>query len=127
MAVAKILYIEDHAAQRDILAQMLAFHGFEVEVAGDGLEGVGKAIAWQPDLILVDMRMPRLSGLEAIRRIRNLEQFAEIPIIGLSAWIEGPQRDRVLEAGANEHFTKPIYLDQLLPVIKAYLGKTPSK
>jgi CheY-like chemotaxis protein len=121
--VAKILYIEDHPAQRDILAQMLNFHGFEVAVAGDGMEGVGKAIAWQPDLILVDMRMPRLGGVETIRMIRSLEQLAAVPIIGLSAWIEGPQRDRILEAGANEHFTKPVYLDQLLPVIKGYLEK----
>jgi CheY-like chemotaxis protein len=120
--VSKILYIEDHPAQRDILAQMLTFHGFEVEVASDGLEGVDKAVAWLPDLILIDMRMPRLGGVETIRMIRGLDNLAQVPIIGLSAWTEGPQRDRILEAGANEHFTKPIYLDQLLPVIKAYLG-----
>ena len=121
--MSKILYIEDHPAQRDILAQMLTFHGFEVEVASNGLEGVDKVVTWQPDLLLIDMRMPGLGGLETIRIIRRMAGMGQVPIIGLSAWTEGPQRDRILEAGANEHFTKPIYLDQLLPVIKAYLGK----
>jgi DNA-binding response OmpR family regulator len=60
--------------------------------------------------------------VETILMIRGLDNLDQVPIIVLSDWTEGPQRELILEAGENEHFTKPIYLDQLLPVIKAYLG-----
>jgi CheY-like chemotaxis protein len=119
--VAKILYVEDHPAQRDIMAQMLELGGFEVDVAGDGVEGVEKAVAWQPDIILMDLRMPRMDGFEAIERIRAMEETAHIPIIAISAWASGKHKKRALDAGANEHFTKPVDLNRLMTTINVYL------
>ena len=84
--MAKVLYIEDHPAQRDILAQMLELNGFQVAVASDGLEGVEKVRSWHPDLILMDLRMPRMDGFEAIRIIRSEQETTNIPIIAISAW-----------------------------------------
>lgn len=119
--MAKILYVEDHPAQRDIMAQMLELGGFEVDVAGDGIEGVEKATSWLPDIILMDLRMPRMDGFEAIEKIRGIEATAKIPIIAISAWASGKHKKRALDAGANEHFTKPVDLNRLMTTINAYL------
>lgn len=120
--MSKVLYVEDHPAQRDILAQMLELNGFEVAVAGDGLEGVEKARVWHPDLILMDLRMPKMDGFEAIKLIRSEEPIQQIPIIAISAWASAKHKERALEAGANEHFTKPVDLNRLLTTIGRYLG-----
>ncbi len=118
---AKVLYVEDHPAQRDIMAQMLELGGFEVAVAGDGLEGVEKAISWLPNIILMDLRMPRMDGFEAIERIRGNDTTERIPIIAISAWASGKHKKRALDAGANEHFTKPVDLNRLMTTINSYL------
>lgn len=119
--MSKVLYVEDHPAQRDILAQMLELNGFEVAVAGDGLEGVEKTRAWHPDLILMDLRMPKMDGFEAIKVIRSEQDTQSIPIIAISAWASAKHKERALEAGANEHFTKPVDLNRLLTTINRYL------
>ena len=81
--MSKILYVEDHPAQRDIMAQMLELSGYSVAVASDGVEGVDQARAWNPDLILMDLRMPRMDGFEAIKILRSDPSTAGIPIIAI--------------------------------------------
>ena len=124
--MAKILYVEDHPAQRDIMAQMLELGGFEVDVASDGQEGVDKAVSWLPDIILMDLRMPRMDGFEAIQHIRKNDDTATTPIIAISAWASGKHKKRAMDAGANEHFTKPVDLNRLMATINTYLRKTQS-
>lgn len=120
--MSKILYIEDHPAQRDIMAQMLELSGYEVAVAADGIEGVEQARSWSPDLILMDLRMPRMDGFEAIRELRKDPSTASIPIIAISAWASAKHKERAMEAGANEHFTKPVELPRLLETINQFLS-----
>jgi len=122
--VAKILYVEDHPAQRDIMAQMLELGGFEVEVANNGEEGVEKALSWLPDIVLMDLRMPRMDGFEAIELIRANETTANTPIIAISAWASGKHKKRAIDAGATEHFTKPVDLNRLMTTIKGYLKES---
>ena len=122
----KILYIEDHPAQRDIMAQMLELSGYEVAVACDGLDGVERARAWHPDLVLMDLRMPRMDGFEAIQELRKDAATADIPIIAISAWASAKHKERALEAGANEHFTKPVDLSRLLDTINRFLSQRAS-
>lgn len=124
--MAKILYVEDHPAQRDIMAQMLELGGFEVDVASDGVEGVEKATSWLPNIILMDLRMPRMDGFEAIEKIRADERTANTPIIAISAWASGKHKKRALDAGANEHFTKPVDLNRLMTTINTYLQEDKS-
>ncbi|HEY84669.1 MAG TPA: response regulator [Chloroflexi bacterium] len=124
--MAKILYVEDHPAQRDIMAQMLELGGFEVDVASDGVEGVEKATTWLPDIILMDLRMPRMDGFEAIEKIRADEKTTNTPIIAISAWASGKHKKRALDAGANEHFTKPVDLNRLMTTINSYLQEDKS-
>jgi CheY-like chemotaxis protein len=122
-AVSRILYIEDHPAQRDIMAQMLELSGYEVAVASDGIEGVEQALSWNPDLILMDLRMPRMDGFDAIRELRKGPDTADIPIIAISAWASSKHKERAMNAGANEHFTKPVDLPRLLETINRFLIK----
>lgn len=119
--MSKILYIEDHPAQRDIMAQMLELSGYEVAVACDGIDGVEQARSSPPDLILMDLRMPRMDGFEAIRELRVDPNTAEIPIIAISAWASAKHKERAIDAGANEHFTKPVDLPRLLETIDQLL------
>lgn len=121
--MSKILYIEDHPAQRDIMAQMLELSGYEVAVASDGIEGVEQAHSWNPDLILMDLRMPRMDGFDAIRELRMGPDTADIPIIAISAWASAKHKERAMEAGADEHFTKPVDLPRLLETISRFLIK----
>jgi CheY-like chemotaxis protein len=121
--VFKILYIEDHPAQRDIMAQMLELSGYEVAVACDGIDGVERALSWHPDLILMDLRMPRMDGFEAIKELRKDPATADIPIIAISAWASAKHKERAIEAGANEHFTKPVDLSRLLETINRFLSQ----
>src|SRR5688572_3134212 len=100
---------------------MLELNGFEVAVASDGLEGVEKAQIWHPDLILMDLRMPKMDGFEAIKVIRVDERTKNIPVIAISAWASAKHQERALMAGADEHLTKPVDLNELLTVIARYL------
>jgi two-component system cell cycle response regulator DivK len=93
-----------------------------VAVASDGVEGVEQARSWGPDLILIDLRMPRMDGFEAIEVLRGDPKTADIPIIAISAWASAKHKERALQVGANEHFTKPVDLSRLIDTINSYLS-----
>jgi CheY-like chemotaxis protein len=119
--MTKVLYVEDHEAQRDIMVQMLELYGYEVDVASNGEEGVEKAHEWHPDVVLMDIRMPgRIDGLVAIRQLRNGSDTADIPIIVVSAWGSAKHKERALSAGADAHFTKPVTMDELIAAINRH-------
>jgi CheY-like chemotaxis protein len=119
--MAKILYVDDHPDSREIMILNLKLSHFEVEFATDGLEGVNKAKEWRPDLILMDLRMPRMDGFEAIAAIRSDPTTAHIPIIVTSAWANAKHKQHSLDVGANEHFSKPVNMQHLLLVMNRYL------
>jgi len=120
--MTKILYVEDHEAQRDIMAQVLELYGYEVDVAYNGREGVKKAREWHPDLVLMDIRMPgRIDGLAAIRQLRNSPDTMDIPILVISAWGSAKHKNRALQAGADAHYTKPVPIDELIAAINRHL------
>ena len=117
----KVLYVEDHEAQRDVMVQMMELYGYEIDVASNGEEGVKKAQEWHPDLVLMDIRMPgRIDGLVAIRQLRNGPDTADIPIIVVSAWGSAKHKERALSAGADAHFTKPVTMDELIAAINRH-------
>jgi CheY-like chemotaxis protein len=118
----KVLYVEDYEAQRDIMMQMLELYGYEVDVACDGEEGVKKAQEWHPDVVLMDIRMSGpIDGLAAIRQLRNGPDTADIPIIAISAWGSVKHKAQALIAGADDHFTKPVPIDELIAAINRHL------
>jgi CheY-like chemotaxis protein len=113
----KVLYIEDHPAQSGIMKQMLEFSGCEVVLADSGEAGIDKAHTEQPDIILMDLRMPGMGGIEAIKRLKRDPTVSNIPIIVVSAWTSRTNREEALEAGAAKFIAKPVDTKRLMEQI----------
>ena len=113
----RILYVEDNEDNVYMLRRRLAKHGYEMIVAADGAKGVEAAIREKPDLILMDLTLPVLSGWEAAQQLKRFAQTKPIPIIALSAHALEGEREKALAAGCDEFETKPIDLPRLLEKI----------
>ena len=120
--MAKILLVEDNEMNRDMLSRRLERRGFEVIMAVDGQEGIDRAIAEVPDLILMDMSLPVVDGWEATRLIKADARTASIPIIALTAHAMAGDRDRAMNAGCDDYDTKPVEFARLTQKIGALLG-----
>ena len=103
----RVLYVEDDKTLQLSLAQMLQILGYEVACADNGKQGVEKAESWLPDIILMDMRMPIMTGDQAIQLLRSKPNTAKIPIFVLSAFTDAKTRDLCRQVGANKFITKP--------------------
>jgi CheY-like chemotaxis protein len=119
----KILLVEDNEMNRDMLSRRLIRKEFDVEFALDGQQAVEMAATIRPDLILMDLSLPVMDGWEAIRRIKADEATKKIPIIALTAHAMSGDREKALNAGADEYDVKPIEMDRLLAKIQALIGK----
>ncbi len=120
----KILLVEDNEHNWDMLSQRLKMRGYEVALAVNGQEAIDKAAEEQPDLILMDISLPVLDGLEATRHIRAAEQQGRVPIIALTAHAMTGDRDKALNAGCDDYHTKPVELPRLLSQMEKLLNKT---
>ncbi len=118
----RILMVEDNEENRDALSRRLQRRGFEVLMAFDGVEGVAMAKAEKPDLILMDMNMPKLDGWEATRQIKADPATAALPVIGLTAHAMTGDRERAIAAGCTDYHTKPVEFPRLLSQIEAILS-----
>jgi len=116
-----ILLVEDNEMNRDMLSRRLERKGFEISIAVDGEEGVAKALCVKPDLILMDMSLPKIDGWEATRRVKSNPETASIPIIALTAHAMAEDREKALAAGCDEYDTKPVELPRLLKKIQRML------
>ncbi|WP_114951222.1 response regulator [Sphingosinicella terrae] len=116
-----ILVVDDTQANRAYLADSLGQLGFRVSEAENGLDGVEQAQALQPDLILMDIRMPVMDGFEATQKIRELESLKSVPIIVISASATQDVQTRSLAAGANAFLTKPVEYDDLVKALVQHL------
>jgi CheY-like chemotaxis protein len=118
-----ILVVDDNVDTRELLHLYLTGAGFTVIIAADGGEGLYRAQADRPDLIITDINMPNLSGNEMIRQLRQQPELAATPVIALTAYgqeyAEGAVRD-----GATEALSKPMNFDELVARAKALLGMT---
>jgi two-component system cell cycle response regulator DivK len=119
----KILLVEDNEMNRDMLSRRLIRKEFDVEFALDGQQAVDMAATIRPDLILMDLSLPVMDGWEAIRRIKADEATKKIPIIALTAHAMSGDREKALNAGADEYDVKPIEMDRLLAKIQALIAK----
>jgi len=118
---ALILVVDDHEKTIEMLLDYLVANGYQVISARDGAEAVAQAQSDSPDLILMDIQMSGMDGLEAIQRIRADPKQASTPIIALTALVMPGDKERCLAAGANDYLSKPIGLKQLIQKIKTLL------
>ncbi len=117
----RILVAEDNEDNRDILIRRLSKKGHQVEAVGDGAMAVRHVEEHLPDLVLMDLSMPQLSGMQATRQIRSLEPHASrIPIVALTAHAMSGVREECLEAGFDDFATKPIDFKELFATIQKY-------
>ena len=121
--MAKILLVEDNEMNRDMLSRRLTRKGHDMVMAVDGAEGVAKAQAEPPDLILMDMSLPVLDGWEASRRIKSDPATTAVPIIALTAHAMAGDREKAGECGCQDYDTKPIEFARLLEKIEKLLQK----
>lgn len=122
----KVLIVDDEPDNIELLARRLTRRGFAVVSATSALEGISKAEAEQPDVILMDIKMPQVDGLEATRRLKANPATRAIPIITLTAHAMPEDRALALAAGAEEYESKPVDLARLLEKIEALIGKPPA-
>jgi signal transduction histidine kinase/CheY-like chemotaxis protein len=117
-----ILLADDNMSSVLTIGEYVESHGYKVVVAHDGAEAIEKAEATHPDLILMDIQMPVMNGLEAIARLRGKARFANTPIIALTALAMPGDREHSLLAGANEYMSKPVSLKELVKSIQQLLS-----
>jgi CheY-like chemotaxis protein len=116
-----ILVVDDFDDTRLLLRTWLQKKGFRVVEAENGNRAIAAAQSSNPDLIIMDVEMPELDGLEATRKIRELQGFAAVPILAVSAYGADQYRDRAIAAGCNEYLSTPFEPDELERLIRALL------
>jgi len=121
---ARILVVEDNNDNMTLITDVLNSLGYAVIPARDGSEGLAAAQQHQPDLILMDLSLPVMDGWEATRRIKASEQTKTIPVIALTAHAMSGDREKALEAGCDDHDTKPIDLTRLLGKIDTLISRS---
>ncbi len=119
----RILVAEDNEVNLALILDMLSIQGHEVTVARNGQEAIDLAQSHRPELILMDIKMPVMDGLEATRRLRAIPEFAQTPIIALTASTGSEAEDLQVTAGCTEHLAKPIQTKELFEVLDRYLEK----
>ncbi|WP_138901683.1 response regulator transcription factor [Streptomyces albidochromogenes] len=118
----RILIVDDEPAVREALQRSLAFEGYGTEVAVDGIDALAKTASYEPDLIVLDIQMPRMDGLTAARRIRSSGDT--LPILMLTARDTVGDRVTGLDAGADDYLVKPFELDELFARVRALLRRS---
>ena len=119
----RILVVDDNRDGANSLAMMLKLMGNDVQTANDGIEALKLAERFRPEVILMDVGMPRLNGLDATRRIREQSWGKSMTIIALTGWGQDEDKERSREAGCDGHLVKPVNLDDLAKVLSKFRAK----
>jgi len=124
MTQHKVLVAEDELDIRNLIAFSLEFVGYQVVQASNGEEAVEKAVAEQPDLIMLDVRMPKLNGYEACKKLKEHDVTRQIPVVFLSARGQETEIKHGLELGAEEYILKPFAPDELQQRVASIVGRS---
>ena len=119
----RVLLVEDNELNRDMLSRRLARRGFEVLLAVDGEEGIRMTREQSPDIVLLDMSLPVIDGLEAARQLKADPRTQDIPLLALTAHALTEDRERALAAGCDDFDTKPVDLVRLLEKMDSLLAR----
>ena len=117
----KILVVDDDKKNRYLVSFLLEKEGFEIIIATNGLERIEAAKKQQVDLIIMHIKMPKMNGYEATRRIRRLKKYESIPIIALTSYAITEDKEKALKAGCTGHMSKPIAPETFISGIKKFL------
>lgn len=119
----RILIVEDHPLNMKLLRDLLEAHGYETLETGDGLEALNLARRSRPDLILMDLQLPDISGLEVTRWLRREPGTRDIPIIAVTAFAMREDERKALDSGCDAYIAKPISIHRVLETVAAFLAR----
>ena len=120
--MAKILIVEDNALNVKLFCDLLAAHGHDARSVTDGRYALDKAKEFQPDLVITDIQLPHVTGLDLIRMIRDDEQLKDVPIMAVTAYAAAPDEERIRSAGAQAYVSKPISVAKFVAQVNELLG-----
>ena len=121
MANELILIVEDDDKSRKLVRDLLTFHGYETVEAVNGLDGVRLAEQERPDLVLMDIQLPDIDGIEALGRIRKDTSLDAIPVLAVSASVMPDDQQKIISSGFDAFITKPINLKQFVETVQRFL------
>lgn len=124
MSARTILHVEDNEFNRKIVRDLLTRTSYRLVEAVDGEEGVQMAIQERPDLVLIDIQLPKMSGLEVTRRLRTEPATAHVPIIVITSFALSGDDQRAREAGASHYLSKPYSPRELLEAVRRFAPET---
>jgi two-component system cell cycle response regulator DivK len=119
----RILIVEDNKTDVRLLKDILERSGYETFQTGDGLEAISLALAHSPDLILMDIQLPEISGLEVTRRLRGDNRSRHIPIVAVTAFAMGWHQREALDSGCDAYISKPISIFGFLSTVESFLPR----
>ena len=117
----KILIVEDNELNLKLFCDLLRAHGFEVEPVRDGRDALERARAFAPDLVIMDIQMAHVSGLELIEQMKAEEVLREVPVLAVTAYAARGDEERIRDAGAEGYVSKPISVMRFVEAIRALL------
>jgi two-component system cell cycle response regulator DivK len=125
--LAKILIVEDNALNIKLFCDLLAAHGHQPEAVTDSRLAIDAARNFDPDLVITDIQLPHVSGLELIRLLRSDEELADVPIMAVTAYAATADEERIRAAGAQAYVSKPISVMRFVKEVEALLepGRSP--
>ena len=118
----RVLVVEDNELNLKLFCDLLRAHGHETRPVSDGRMVLDEARAFHPDLIIMDVMMPGIDGLEATKRIRTIKNLQQVPIIALTALAMSGDRERCIEAGMTDYMSKPIQMQKLAKMLTLHLN-----
>lgn len=124
MPGATVLVVEDDEKSRELASEILAASGFEVVVCETAEECLERVAGIAPDIILMDIRLPGISGIEALQRLREMPGLAETPVVAVTASVMPLQRSAVMDAGFDGFISKPISITAVLETVTGLLRRS---
>ncbi len=119
----RILIVEDNDLNLKLFRDLLAAHGYETLETKDGLEAIMLTRNERPDLVLMDIQLPEISGLDVTRRLKADESISNIPIIAVTAFAMKDDEEKILSAGCEAYISKPISIQPFLNTVRRFLGE----
>ena len=119
----RILIVEDNDLNLKLFRDLLTAHGYETIETKEGMEAIRLALAEQPNLILMDIQLPEISGLDVTRQLKSDDSIRNIPIIAVTAFAMKDDEEKILSAGCQAYISKPISIVPFLNTVRRFLGE----
>jgi len=120
LAVAvRVLVVEDNDLNRKLFCDLLKAHGFAVEPVADGLAAIERALAFEPNLIIMDIQLPNISGISLIESLKVDERLADVPVLAVTAYAGKGDEERIRSAGAHAYLSKPVSINAFMNAVNS--------